>query len=418
MFTTQVALVPLEGLDETKLDFYRELQLVASALQTQLSRDFGPTWNLSAVVSPFLCLEDVPPQYLPVIITSEALPGDHHGFHVAADGRPFALVHRDDGWSLSASHELMEMVLDPGGLLTVSAPSLRDEYRRATGKDPVDPAAGAEAYADQGVVDYLVEPCDPVEGASYTIDGVTVSDFVTQHYYVVTGGQPRRCSFLGTVKNPLEVADGGYVSWRTHDPLNSVWQAFAAAPATSAAEGSSNDPQLVCGTAASHLSIGPLKGNGPGAGSTPAAANAGDAGAPPLPDDFVPRFTRDLVSMRSRRRGAPGAGPVKFPTAWSDYGTRFRRDVDEVIAYLGAPPPPTLHDVITLLREAKKTGGDPNALLAKYKIPVGRYVGTGGKPRDLDAILALLERQEKISNILDSNASDPDLASWLCRLMP
>ena len=75
MFTTQVALVPLEGLDETKLDFYRELQLVASALQTQLSRDFGPTWNLSAVVSPFLCREDVPPQYLPVSITSEALPG-------------------------------------------------------------------------------------------------------------------------------------------------------------------------------------------------------------------------------------------------------------------------------------------------------------------------------------------------------
>ena len=186
MFTTQVALVPHLGLEETSRLFHRQLVLVASALQTQLSRDFGPTWGVSAVVTPFLCLEDLPPQYLPVIVTPEALPGDHHGFHLAADGRPFALVHQDDGWSLSASHELMEMVLDPGGLLTVSGPSLRDAYHRATGQDPVHEAAGGTGggeYAEQGTVDYLVEPCDPVEGASYTIDGVTVSDFVTQHYY-------------------------------------------------------------------------------------------------------------------------------------------------------------------------------------------------------------------------------------------
>jgi hypothetical protein len=77
-----------------------------------------------------------------------------------------------------------------------------------------------------------------------------------------------------------------------------------------------------------------------------------------------------------------------------------------------------LHDVITLLREARDTKSRPDDLLAKYKIPDGGYVGTPGEPRDLDAIIALLERQENISNILDSNASDPDLASWLCRLMP
>jgi hypothetical protein len=422
MFTTQVALVPHLGLEETTSLFHRQLVLVASALQTQLSRDFGPTWGVSAVVTPFLCLEDLPPQYLPVIVTPEALPGDHHGFHLAADGRPFALVHQGDGWSLSASHELMEMVLDPGGLLTVSGPSLRDAYHRATGQDPVGEAAGGTGggnYAQQGTVDYLVEPCDPVEGASYTIDGVAVSDFVTQHYYQVTGGQPRRCSFLGTVSNPLEIADGGYLSWRTHDPLNSVWQATATAPADPTAETSSTDPQLVCGTAASHLSIGPLKGDGPGAAPRPGAADADDAGAPPLPDDFVSRFSRDQVALRSRRARATEAASVTIPNkAWADYAKRFRRDVGDVIDFLSAPPPPTLHDVITLLREARDTKSRPDDLLAKYKIPDGGYVGTPGEPRDLDAIIALLERQENISNILDSNASDPDLASWLCRLMP
>lgn len=421
MFTTQVALVPHRGLKETSQLFQRELVLVASALQTQLSRDFGPAWGVSAVVTPFLCLEDLPPQYLPVIVTPDDLPGDHHGFHVAADGRPFALVHEDGGWSLSASHELMEMVLDPSGLLTVSGPSLRDEYHRATGQDPVNAAAGGTGggqYAEQGTVDYLVEPCDPVEGASYTIDGVTVSDFVTQHYYQVTGGHPRRCSFLGTVSNPLEIADGGYLSWRSYDPPNSVWQASAAAPTGPTAETGSSEPQLVCGTAASHLSIGPLKGDGPGAPPPPGAGDADEAGAPPLPDDFVSRFSRDQVALRSRRARATGAAVTIPNEAWSDYAKRFRRDVGDVIKYLNAPPPPTLHDIITLLKEARDSRRDPQDLLDKYKIPDTNYVRTHDKPGDLGAILALLERQERISNILDSNASDPDLASWLCRLMP
>ena len=65
-------------------------------------------------------------------------------------------------------------------------------------------------------------------------------------------------------------------------------------------------------------------------------------------------------------------------------------------------------------------GSTPDDLLEKYKIPDRGALARGraGKPRDLDAIIAVLERQENIANILDSNASDPDLASWLCRLMP
>jgi hypothetical protein len=58
MLTTQVALVPLEPQDDA---FNSQLTVVASSLQTQVTRDFGPVWGVSAVVSAFLNLEDVPP---------------------------------------------------------------------------------------------------------------------------------------------------------------------------------------------------------------------------------------------------------------------------------------------------------------------------------------------------------------------
>ena len=154
------------------------------------------------------------------------LPRGHHGFHLGADGRPFALVFRGKRWSVTASHELMEMILDPSGTLTVSAPSLADECAANGVKPP--------GYTKQGMVEYLVEPCDPVEEVDpYTIDGVEVSDFVTPAYYDSFGASGVRYSFLGSVTQPLEVCDGGYLSWCTHDPPNSVWQAHAQAGALS-----------------------------------------------------------------------------------------------------------------------------------------------------------------------------------------
>ncbi len=420
MLTTQVALVPFERAGAELTPLHREMMLVASALQTQLSRDFGPTWAVSAVVTPFLDLGDVPPQYLPVIVTGDALPRGHHGFHLAADGRPFALIHRDADWSVTASHELMELVLDPSGLLTISAPSLADEY--AEKKQPLP------RHKHQGMVDYLVEPCDPVEyGRRYTIDGVSVSDFVTPHYYDSYGATGRRYSFLGTVTHPLQILDGGYLSWRTRGPRNSVWQAFASAPAANPGDatgtaGSSSGPEpKISGTPADHLKISRLKDGDPDDSDGATAAK----------DDFASRFTRDHVAARTgkgRGAGTPAAAAAlalgdrptrdQLRASWERYGDDFRKDVDQMIKYLKEPPPPTLRDIINLLEESRRTKTKSNDdLLDAYKIPK-KGKKTQGKSDDLRTVIKLLKQQEAIANILDSNASDPDLASWLCRLMP
>lgn len=55
------------------------------------------------------------------------------------------------------------------------------------------------------------ELCDPVQGDAYTIDGVSVSDFVTPDFFspVVTRGD--QYDWMGVLRKPFSIAKGGYV---------------------------------------------------------------------------------------------------------------------------------------------------------------------------------------------------------------
>jgi hypothetical protein len=195
---------------------------VAAALQTQMSRDVGPVWGVSAIVSPFLSLDQVPPGYLPlVIVVGSKLRLNRQGFHLVEARRPAAFVEYGDGWPVDASHELIEMVCDPWGTRTAPGPSLGDEMHRA-GAASLDRLDGG--YELQGHVEYLMEICDPCENSTYTIDGVYVSDFVTPHYYGVPNAGSDRYSFTGRLDAPLQLLEEGYITWSAE---SGVWQAFA-----------------------------------------------------------------------------------------------------------------------------------------------------------------------------------------------
>ena len=210
MLPTYVALVPYDA--HVPMD---ELLRVSAALQTQVVRDLSPLWGVSATVSPFHSLDDVPPGYATLAVARE-LPEDLHGFHLAEGGQPFALVQHGKAWSLRASHELLEMICDPSGSRSAPSRSLADEQRALTGRDGTD----------QGEVEYLVEVCDPCQRASYTIDGLEVSDFVTPQYYTALESGGARYSFSGRIKTPLALLAGGYITWRSW-PDGTIWQAFA-----------------------------------------------------------------------------------------------------------------------------------------------------------------------------------------------
>lgn len=175
---------------------------VAAALQKQALRDLSPIWSIAATVDVFPSLRAVPAGYWPVVIVDDVK--DAAGYHQDSYGRPYALVEYSASWSLTASHEALEMLVDPWGRRIV---------------------AGRSPKPDQGQVEFLVEACDPCEASAYayTINGVLVSDFITPYFYDPRRTVGARYSFTGAVKQPRHILPGGYISW--WDPQsNHVWQ--------------------------------------------------------------------------------------------------------------------------------------------------------------------------------------------------
>src|ERR671911_258362 len=87
---------------------------VAAALQRQATRDFAPIWRQEGTtVDAFPRLEDVPVGYWPMIVIEDVKGAA--GIHLDENGQPFALIEISDSWSLTASHEALEMLADPWG---------------------------------------------------------------------------------------------------------------------------------------------------------------------------------------------------------------------------------------------------------------------------------------------------------------
>ncbi|MGR4878324.1 hypothetical protein ACIPUC_02660 [Streptomyces sp. LARHCF249] len=177
-----------------------QLTRVAAALQKQASRDFGPLWQVEATVDAFDSLDDVPVGYWPLIVVDD-VPGAA-GYHTDQNGQPYSLIEFGTSWSLTASHEMLEMLVDPFGDQLVAGPS---------------------PHPDQGRVEFLVEVADPSEAAEfgYTVNGMLVSDFFTQRFYDPVTVEGVRYSFGGHIKAPRQVLRGGYISWR--EPVSGEW---------------------------------------------------------------------------------------------------------------------------------------------------------------------------------------------------
>lgn len=186
-----------------------ELNQVAAALQKQATRDFGPLWDIEATVDAFAALDDVPIDYWPIIVRNDINAPGAAGFHQDENGQPYSLVQYSSSWSLTASHECLEMLADPSGNRTIAgvAPDLYVE------KNPNGSAR----------VSYLMEICDPCEDSqfAYTINGIVVSDFITPHFYDPVASTSVRYSFQGSVTEPHQVLEGGYISFS--DPVHKKW---------------------------------------------------------------------------------------------------------------------------------------------------------------------------------------------------
>lgn len=190
--------VPLNGVgivSEVPALGLPELTRVASAIGYQIVHDVAPEWGVVAAVQAFDTMSDIPDDYARLLVT-KAMSSSFYGLHKTKDKRYIAWVRYTSAsqqWVIYASHEVIELLVDPDGQRIVPGPHPIDSGRQ---------------------VEYLVEPCDPVQDPafSYTAtQGLPVSNFCTQAYYQLAGGAP---SFRPGVNSPFTIAEGGYLTWR------------------------------------------------------------------------------------------------------------------------------------------------------------------------------------------------------------
>ena len=175
----------------------------AEALNVQVTRDLPQFWNVHATVSYRPDPNSIPQGMWPVQLV-KSLPPDEGGFHMTRHNQPYSKVIvtlGSDDWTIDASHETVEMLVDPYGNRLQTSNAIT-----------VDQGQIGDA---EGKYEYLVEACDPCEAnnCAYQIDGILVSDFITPDFYDPAATSSARYSFTGAVKKPRQILPGGYISW-------------------------------------------------------------------------------------------------------------------------------------------------------------------------------------------------------------
>lgn len=198
MLATKVGLVDTTGTVDTKT-----MAAVAAAINVQVTRDLPQYWPVNATVSYLPDPKKIPQGVWPVQLV-KSLPPDEGGFHMTRHNQPYAKVivtPNNDEWAVDASHETIEMLIDPNG----------NRLQTSTSIEIVD----GRIQDGDGRFEYLVEACDPCEADPYTypIDGISLSDFITPHFYDPHAMPDARYSFTGAIKQPRQILPGGYISW-------------------------------------------------------------------------------------------------------------------------------------------------------------------------------------------------------------
>lgn len=196
-----VALVDLSGRIKAP-----ELAEVAGALNEQVQADFAPAWKVAATVGAY---PQAPPGTWRIELHDTIDDPSAAGYHTDEHHQPYATVSLSAGnWTVTASHELVEMLADPFASRLHTAAAL----------------AGWKGESPR--VRYLLEPGDPCEEVHYEVGGVPVSDFVLPAFYRSSvRGSLAAYSHTGAVTEPLQILDGGYISFI--DPATErMWQRF------------------------------------------------------------------------------------------------------------------------------------------------------------------------------------------------
>lgn len=194
----QLATTQISVINESTVLTDAEVTPVVAALQQQVTNDFRPIWGVDAELK--LIPQGAQPQpgtwWLAILDDSDQAGA--LGYHdLTPDGLPIGKVFAASdlkagmSWSVTASHELLEMLADPNINLTVFVQN-------------VDTAGTLYAY----------EVCDACEEDSlgYQINTVMVSDFVYPAWFENFRSQgSTQFDRMNKIQSPLQLLAGGYI---------------------------------------------------------------------------------------------------------------------------------------------------------------------------------------------------------------
>src|SRR5437762_8471227 len=165
------------------------LDALIAAMQAYVSQHVAPVWGTPAkLIKSTGFVKDA---WAVVFLDNADQPGALAYHDLTPDGLPLAKVFvkttldNHDLVSVSASHELVEMLVDPAiNIMT-------------TGPDPK--------------VMYAYESADPVEQLSFKVNGIAMTDFVYPAYFEVFH-KPGSVRFdqMKKVNKPFQILSGGY----------------------------------------------------------------------------------------------------------------------------------------------------------------------------------------------------------------
>jgi hypothetical protein len=187
------------------------------AINRQIEGDFAPHWSFGAT----LRLEG-PVGTRPKKMTLPEMRGDAvlylwdridvsgaDGYHETnLRGIPYGVVYvelaqaLDEPWTVTFSHEALELVGDPQANLLAQGPRPKS----------------SEGPRTRDTVYHWVEMCDAVQDEKYAIDGVDVANFVLPLYFTRDEQVGGRNDFLGTrhdgkLLTSFGINPGGYVGY-------------------------------------------------------------------------------------------------------------------------------------------------------------------------------------------------------------
>ena len=192
-------------LNQSTLVSNTDAATITQAVASQVRYDAAPIWDKSPAAVVFYTDPAAVPATahgIALVDTIQNQPQGVLGFHTEDQGGKLwgvvaAKPELDSGaqvttgdWSVSSvlSHEVLEMFVDPNCNLWAS---------------------------DGKGTSYSYEVCDPVEAPSYTVNGVSVSNFVTPSWFDPLAPATAQFDKLGQLHAPFSILKGGYVVYET-----------------------------------------------------------------------------------------------------------------------------------------------------------------------------------------------------------